>query len=182
MAKKPLPTAEQLRQLLRYDPETGKLFWFRRPASMFKAHSHEVTWNKRFADKEAFTSLTAEGYLQGTILGWRYNAHRVIWAMVHNEWPKSHLDHINGCRSDNRMVNLRMVSDQANARNQKRYSSNTSGVTGVQWHKAAAKWTANIRSDHGRNLYLGLFDDFNDAVSARKAAEVRLGYHPNHGR
>ena len=60
-------------------------------------------------------------------------------------------------------------------------SSNTSGVTGVYWHKGANKWVSRITSG-GEHVYLGSFSWLDDAVAARKAAELDHLYHENHGR
>ncbi|MBU0368027.1 hypothetical protein, partial [Acinetobacter baumannii] len=83
MAKKPIPTPEELRQLLRYEPETGKLFWLPREPWRFEvrctsAASVCTRWNARYAGREAFTSISAQGYKQGGILRHQLSAHRVI--------------------------------------------------------------------------------------------------------
>lgn len=178
---RPQPTPEILRKLLRYEPETGKLFWRKRPVKMFTEDCYAKMWNTRFANKAAFTSVEGFGYRQGTFLGERYLAHRAIWAMVHDEWPAEQIDHINGDPSDNRINNLRSVSCAENGRNKKRPSTNTSGVTGVRWDKAAGKWHSQIKRD-GHSIHLGFFTDFSEAAAARRAAEAQYGFHENHGR
>jgi hypothetical protein len=100
--------------------------------------------------------------------------------MVHGYWPKE-VDHINGDSCDNRLVNLREVNHQQNMRNAKRRSDNSSGATGVYYIKATGRWIAQIRVDN-RGRHLGAFNSFEEAVAARKAAEVALGFHENHGR
>lgn len=89
------------------------------------------------------------------------------------------IDHINGDPSDNRLENLRNVSHEVNGRNLARRKNNTSGVTGVSRH--GSKWVARICPSR-RTIYIGIFDSFDDAVAARRAAEVKYGYHPNRGR
>lgn len=186
MAQTALPTPEELRKLLRYEPDTGKLYWLERTLDLFRdgkqsAEHNCAAWNGRFANKEAFTAVHGEGYRQGTIFSRVYFAHRVIWAMVHGAWPADQLDHINGVRDDNRIKNLRAVTNQENGRNKKLPSDNTSGVMGVGWHKPACKWAAQINVS-GRCVYLGVFTKKDDAIAARKAAEVKFGFHENHGR
>lgn len=187
MAKRPLPTPEELRQLLRYEPETGKLFWRERPVELFaaggkftKEHGAKV-WNARWANQEAFTATAKEGYKVGAVFFKTMRAHRVIWAIVHGNWPKEQVDHINGMRSDNRITNLRCVSDAENKKNMKRYSNNVSGKAGVSWYSRIAKWSAEIKV-HGRKIRLGQFNVLEDAIAAREAAEVKYGFHRNHGR
>lgn len=179
------PTYYEVSSLLKYDPETGKLFWLPRPCSMFEncAYASErlaSIWNTKFSNSEAFTALNDRGYHHGDLLGKRYRAHILIWLLAHQYWPDKKIDHINGVRSDNRIINLRLVSDLENGRNQRRYRTNTSGFTGVTFDKRIGKWCAQIEM-LGRAKSLGYFDDFSDAVDARKKANVTFGFHPNHG-
>jgi len=68
MANHQLPSPDILRQLLSYDPETGKLMWLKRPADMFPSGRIAASWNARLAGKEAFTATTG-GYFVGGIFG-----------------------------------------------------------------------------------------------------------------
>ena len=101
--------------------------------------------------------------------------------MHHGAWPKKGIDHINGITDDNRISNLRDVSQSDNMRNMTTPCRNTSGRIGVYWFARDCKWQAQIRAD-GKTKHLGYFDDINDAIAARKAAEIEYGYHENHGR
>ncbi len=181
MAAQELPDPELLRKLLRYEPETGKLFWNHRPLDMFKKKQTWAAWNTRWAGKEAFTSTNLHGYRQGNIFKCVTRAHRVIWAIVTGRWPSEQIDHINGIRTDNRLQNLREVSGSENSKNKCQRSNNTSGVTGVSWSRDKQKWLADIRVNR-KQIYIGRFDNFEDAVAARKAAEAKYGFHENHGR
>ena len=174
MAAKTLPDIDTLHQLLRYEPETGKLFWKER-------EDVPSQWNARYAGKEAFTCVMGAGYKQGSINSTLLYAHRVIMAMVIGEWPPEDVDHINGDRADNRLCNLRLATRSENMRNMKLPSRNASGCIGVSWDKGTQKWLAQIGID-GRNKYLGVFTSKADAIAARKAAEAELGFHRNHGR
>lgn len=80
------------------------------------------------------------------------------------------VDHINHNTLDNRRENLRVVSSSCNSMNRRLRTDNSSGVTGVRWHKATGKWQADIMA-FGTNIYLGLFVDKDDAIKARKEAE-----------
>ena len=82
------------------------------------------------------------------------------------------VDHKNHNKKDNRKHNLRIVTRSQNNMNRKLFSNNTSGVTGVCWNKAANKWAAHIRINKKR-IHLGYFNDFEDAVKARKEAEEK---------
>ena len=111
-----------------------------------------------------------------------YQAHRVAWLLHTGECPgEFQIDHIDGCRTNCRMSNLRLVNNQENSMNQRKRSDNTSGVTGVSWDKNSGKWRVTIYN-YGKKLHLGLFDDKFEAICARKSAERKLGYHENHGK
>ena len=176
---------ELLRKLLGYDPETGLLWWRVRTPDMFGSSntSHRTckTFNTRYSGKEAFNTDNGDGYRQGTALGIKQFAHRVAWAIHYGEWPDGQIDHQNGNKSDNRIENIRDVSHHENGRNQKISIANTSGFTGVYWHKRGQRWCARIRH-LDRNVNLGTFSRKGDAIAARKEAEVKYGYHANHGR
>jgi hypothetical protein len=170
-----------LRELLRYDPETGKLFWRERKEGWFPSHRACRVWNGQHSGKEALTSPHKPGrYLTGAVLDRRVSAHRVAWALHHGAWPSGHIDHINGEPTDNRIANLRVVTNRDNRRNMALPRDNKTGVMGVTWDAARGKWAAQIGSKPKR--FLGRFDSFDDAVAARRSAEQDDGYHPNHGR
>lgn len=174
----PLPDRDYLLKRLRYEPETGKLFWLPKPVAEFLNPLAAKTWNTRFAGQEALNGHTSMGYLGGRIDYRRYAAHRVIWKMMTGEEPIE-VDHINGIRSDNRFANLRSVSPSENRKNMRLSRYNKSGVSGVA--ETQYGWTAKI-SINGTPIWLGLHETKAEAVAARVAAERVAGFHPNHGR
>lgn len=170
---------KELLSLLSYCPTTGVLRWKPRPRHLFNSDASHTRFNSTQAGEEAFTS-ECEGYKTGKIFGKQLKASRVIFCMLYGRFPNK-VDHINGDRSDNRQVNLREVTSLENQQNRKLNTNNRSGCPGVSWKKANQKWIAQIRND-GKYVYLGMFDELQDAIDARKAAEKRYGYHQNHGR
>jgi hypothetical protein len=178
MAKSDLPPADVLRQLLRYEPETGKLFWLERPREMFGTEVRQRQWNTRHAGTEAFIYSEPSGYLCGQIFSKRQRAHIVAWAISYGEAPSGTIDHINHDPSDNRLCNLRQVTQTANSRNQAMRKNNTSGITGV--FRFRGKWGASITVDR-KALHLGYFETIQEAAAARQAAERKYGFHENHG-
>lgn len=159
-----------LKARLDYDPDTGRLFW--------KSHfSRKPNWNAKCAGKEALTAIS-NGYKVGTIDGVKCYAHRIAFAIHNGYWPEQ-VDHINHDRTDNRAINLRNSNPAENSKNSPRSPLNTSGATGV-YFAPSSRWVARICANKNR-LFLGTFDRFEDAVSARKAAEAKYGFHENHG-
>ena len=173
-------TPAELRKLITYDPDTGKMTWLKRPVEMFATERASKVWNKRFAGTPAF-SVKKSGYLEGKIFYRDYSAHRVAWAIQMGVWPADQIDHINGYKADNRISNLRVVTSLENLRNQKMAKNNRSGVMGIHWHKRKQKWQAGI-SVENKQIYLGSFDCLEEAKAARAAANVKYGFHKNHGR
>lgn len=169
-------TIDELRQYVGHDPVTGDLWWLPRDGTTPRAAS----WNARFAWRKTFVSVGTKGYLQGRILGECLLAHRLMWALATGAWPKEQIDHINGDRTDNRLLNLREFSAAENARNRKR-PNGRDGKVGVSWEKKTRKWHARIKVD-GKNINLGRYHDFAVAVAARRDAEKQFGFAINHAR
>ena len=155
-------TQDRLKEVLHYDPITGLFTWKVATARCIKVG--EIAGCKH-----------SSGYIHTKIDYKNYRAHRLAWLYVHGYMPENDLDHINQIRDDNRIVNLREVSKQCNARNCGNSKRNVSGVKGVSLSKAMNKWHAYIRA-HGKRNHLGFYNDFADAVCARLAAEQCLNW------
>lgn len=179
MVSKSELTQEYLQECFSYDESSGVLSWNYRPQSHFTTSRGYKIFSKSFAGKPA-GYRSQDGYINVELDGVAYRIHILIWFLVKGEMPKF-VDHENGVRDDNRIVNLRNVEKADNARNAKRRSDNTSGVTGVTWMKRLRKWQVSINFN-GTSFYIGVFADFYEAVKARKEAEEFYGYHKNHGR
>lgn len=156
---------EKLRSLLRYDPETGMLFWRERPSGLFKLVRDANAWNARFALKEAFTQTSKWGYKVGLISGLPYRAHRVAWTIQTGAWPKNDIDHVNGNRPDNRFCNLREATRSENNRNTSARSKSTSQFLGVCWTTERSKWLVRAKIN-GRVRHIGSFKSEIDAARA----------------
>jgi hypothetical protein len=161
-------TYEQAISVLEYDPLTGVLTW---KISRPKCKAGAVVGN-------VMTTGAGKKYLQFMALGTMYLAHRVIVLIMTGSFPDCEVDHIDGNGLNNAWSNLRMVSRLDNTRNQRRGRNNTSGCRGVR--KSHTKWEAYILNNR-QTIRLGRFDDKQDAIAARKKAEVEFGFHPNHG-
>ena len=173
-------THDLLLQVLDYDPDEGSMIWKYRPESMFKRKCHYVSWNKRYAGRNA-TETRRAGYPQIRIFGKSYAAHRVAWFYVHGAWPEMQVDHINRVKHDYRITNLRCVEPYQNGMNVGRRSNNTSGVTGASWDGERQSWKVSITTK-GKRTCLGYFDNLFDAAAARIAAQNQMGFARDHGR
>lgn len=180
MAKTRTIPIETLRQLFDCDFTNGNLVWKRRPQEMFSSKKHCNIWNARFVGKRAFTYKRDDGYFTGAIFNKPYRAHRIVFAMYHGVWPKHEIDHINHDRADNCIANLREVTRQENTKNASIPKDNSSGVIGVWRHVENKKWVAEIKHNKTK-ICLGHYAMKEDAIAARKAAEVKYGFHQNHG-
>lgn len=173
-------TPELCRQLLRYEPEAGRLFWKPRLPELFAAPRHCSAWNARYAYKEAFTFIGNHGYREGAIHRVNFTAQRVVYAIVHGFWPNGVIDHIDGDRLNNRVENLRDVPQSINLRNASGKSNNTSGETGVSFRPGRGKWRARVMVD-GVERSLGHFNTKEEAIAAHKAAMRQDGFTERHG-
>ena len=150
-------TAEYLRSILHYDPESG-------------IFTRKVSTSSRAKVGDVAGCPDGGGYLQIRIQSRLYLAHRLAWLHTYGVWPKDQIDHINRNRSDNRIYNLREVTNKQNLQNAGKYSHNTSGHPGVYWHKQRSKWQVKIRHNQ-KLIHLGYFSILEEAIAARKAAE-----------
>lgn len=82
------------------------------------------------------------------------------------------IDHIYHNKRDNRKSRLRIVSNSQNQMNRSTPSQNTSGHRGISFHKNKQKWISQIGLN-GKLIYLGIFDDINDAIHVRRQAEKK---------
>ena len=147
---------DALKSLLRYEPDTGLIYWIAKGKGMIKK-------------KPAGTKLHS-GYLGICIGPKRWQAHRIAWALHTGAWPKDQIDHINGIRTDNRICNLREATNSQNGKNLGLSKANTSGVKGVCFCKQTGKWRATIKLNF-KQIDLGRFEKIEDAALARNLAE-----------
>lgn len=130
-------TADEARQLLDYDPETGLLRW--RQTTL-----KPKEWNTRWAGKVTGYRDERSHCLQVRLNNRIYVAHRLARLIMTGEWPAEEIDHISGDWSDNRWKNLREATRGENMRNKAKQSNNTSGYRGVRFRPHHGKWEARI--------------------------------------
>ena len=175
---------EALRQSVDYDEQTGLLAWKIRDEKTFvdrpgkTAKAAASAFNKSFAGKCAFSTISTHGYLVGGFLGKRLYAHQVAYFLVRSVWPSHNIDHIDGNKINNTPSNLRDVSQSINLRNAIKPQTNTSGILGV--YEKRGKWLAFITLQR-KKVHLGTFASKGEAVAARKAADALSGFTSRHG-
>lgn len=177
---------DHVRILLDYDPETGELTWRERAAEWFSEGKRPQAvmakiWNKQFAGKRAFTALNGQGYLHGSFLQRNYYAHQVAWTHFHGAFPESPIDHIDQVKTNNRINNLRVVEPWENQRNLRLLKNNKSGHPGVGWVERDQRWYARV-TVNDKPIHLGYFEQKEDAIAARMAANEKYMFHENHGK
>lgn len=171
-----------LKELLTYNPRTGFFTWKARSPDYFLADCYCKRWNTRYAGKIAGTKTrTGDGksYVVISIFGTPFKAHRLAFMWMCGYMPTAG-DHENGIGTDNRWLNLRDTDFLQNSKNQRRRKDNSTGCTGVNWSKRDKKYIARICVNY-KQIYLGFYEDLNKAIEARKEAEVKYGFHKNHG-
>jgi len=113
------------------------------------------------------------GYLIIKFQGKAYRHHRVAWALAHGDWPVHEIDHINGVKSDNRLINLRDATPAANSQNKREaYRNSRTGSQGVTLMGYGAFLSRIFRN--GKRIYIGVFDTQEEAAAAYRAKKLEL--------
>lgn len=156
-------TQEQLKEVVAYNPETG--IFTRLVASGYRGC---------YKAGNEIGSPNALGYIETTLLGKRVALHRLAWFYMTGEWPKGHIDHLDGNRGRNVWLNLRDVTRKVNQQNMRKATraSNT-GMLGASLDRLTGKYVARIRHE-GKYLNLGRFDTAEEAHAAYVEAKRRL--------
>jgi len=158
-----------LKSNLHYNPENGEFTWLKYRSKYAKAGAPAGhVWNCHHSGKK---------YLVIRFAGRIYMAHHLAWILSSGETPEQ-IDHINGNGLDNRLLNLRLASNEQNSKNKKLSKLNKTGVTGVSLRRG--KYSVVIGNNY-KTIHLGTYVNFFDAICARKSAEKSLGFHANHG-
>jgi len=156
-------TQERLKEVLDFDPVTGKFYWIN-PTS------------NRTKKGEISNTPARDGYLRISIDKYKFQAHRLAFLFMVGRLPEHEIDHINRNRKDNSWANLREATRVQNAKNITTPKTNTSGFMGVAFDPRRNKWRAFIRKN-GRQFWLGYHTSKEKAIQARINAEIRFsGY------
>lgn len=151
-------TAQILRDLYHYNPETG-IFTRRIRRGGYLAGGMAGSHKKK-------------GYLSIAYLGKEYPAHRVAWLYVYGKWPNGFIDHKNGIKSDNRIENLREANSKLN--NENRRTASTKSRTGLLGAYPFKNRFVAFIGTNGKNKNLGYFDTAEEAHEAYLKAKRKI--------
>ena len=154
-------TVDDVLSVLRYIEETGA---FVRTKGMGGRHAGSVAG-----------SLDRHGHRLIHVFGRRIAAHRLAWFVSYGKWPSHEIDHINGERDDNRLVNLREATHAENLQNQRRAKSDnkSTGILGAYKSNKRGRWESKIQIN-GKLKYLGTFESPDAAHEAYVRAKREL--------
>ncbi len=172
-----------LNKILRYDNDTGMVYWKERDESITPNTSALKKWNTIYSYTEAGWK-NKKGYItigvkhdietNGKLI--KLLCHRVVFALVNGRWPETLLDHRNGNPSDNRINNLEESNHSKNAKNSKPYGQ--SGYKNIQYDsRGDGKWRVRIRVN-GKEVHIGNYKRLEDAIEARDIAYREHDYVP----
>lgn len=148
-------THTRLCELLHYNDENGTFIW---KVKRKKGNLGSIAGTKQ-----------SSGYWFIGIDNKRYLAHRLAWFYVYKQWPVDVIDHINQNKCDNRISNLRSVSQKENGKNIAVKKSNTSSATGIRFRPDGRKnpWHARVMHDR-KEISLGHYLTLEEAKNARQ--------------
>ena len=135
-----------------YNPETGGIY------------------NQRGA---RIKTKCSDGYIQLCVtlgdLRTTVRGHRVAWFLYYGVWPKEAIDHIDGCKTNNKLSNMREASRSLNSQNQKMHRNGR--PVGVSYLRNDNKWLARAPRrflDHvaDRPTYIGIYRTMEEAGKA----------------
>jgi hypothetical protein len=161
-------TAERLRELLHYDPETGKWTW---RVDRHRRNNGTGAIVARAGDLAG--SRHHSGYTHIRIDGRKYGSSRLAWLYMTGAWPLLTIDHRNTRRDDDSWSNLRLASASQQCANQQRRRDNKSGLKGVCFNVRRQKFVAAVQIN-GKRRFLGyhLTAEAAHAVYAKAANDL----------
>lgn len=161
MVQNKRPSYKDVAKILRYEPETGHLY--------YRVNIPFGAWVK--AGQRAGCARKDGRYRVVRIDGKNYEEHQICWLLYYKRWPRKGytIDHENRIKTQNNIENLREATRSQNQANKDLTKSNKSGYKGVRRASCGIKWIAMIKID--RVMYqLGLFKTKRRALLAYNRA------------
>ena len=155
-------TQERLKELLRYDPETGLFYWLQDRGVRKTGYVAGCT-------KRTYVAISVDNKI--------YRGHLLAWFYMTGEWPDPFVDHKDLNKHHNAWDNLREATKSQNMANVGKIKSNKSGLKGVSRYRAGEKygkpWQASIGKD-GKSKHLGHFATKEEAHAAYVVAAQNI--------
>ena len=162
-------TQDKLKSLLHYNPRSGEFTWKTSPSRKVSA-----------GDIAGYPNNL--GYIKIGINRKSYGAHRLAFLYMTGVMPSVSIDHQNHNPNDNRWENIIEAGQELNGKNRRQSVNNKTGITGVYTYRNRKKIRFGaVISLNKKQHYIYTGYDFFEACCARKSAEIKYGYHPNHG-
>jgi hypothetical protein len=158
-------TQKRLKELFNYNPETGL---FTRLVDRGNTKSGDIAGT---TGKQGYTYISVDYKI--------YSAHRLAFLYMTGEIP-AQVDHQDHIKNNNTWINLSPSNPELNAKNMFLPSHNTSGVIGTYWSNRRKCWYAEIKIK-GKKIHLGGYKTLEEAAKVRQAANIKYGFHKNHG-
>lgn len=156
-----LPPWEVINYFIRYEQETGLMYW-------------KINASRYIKAGKILGHVNQAGYRKVKFFGTTYMQHRLAWYLHYKTDPKSMLiDHIDGNKSNNKIANLRLADYSQNRINTGIRSNNKTGVIGVHFCKKRKRYTAVV-SANGKRVYQKYFDSLQAASKARFAVATEV--------
>lgn len=159
---KALPTQAELWKMFNYHSD-GYLIWRIKPAK-----------NINIGDRAG--SVNERGYTHISVNGVRYKAHRLIYKFFKGDFNNDLIiDHDDSNPLNNRVENLKAITQKENIQKKKQHSNNISGLSWVSWYKTYKKWQAQYQDENGKRKFLGYFTSKYEAyhLAAEATAKVK---------
>lgn len=160
-----LPDISLVSSTISYDPFTGLFTWKTHRCNKIKIGDAAGTKHR-------------DGYCYIVINKKRFPSHRLAWFLHYGHEPVNFIDHINGKRTDNRIINLREATQKQNAENRLLHKNNSTGFRNVHFNKRARKFQVALEHN-GDSVYCGIFDKVEDADKTARFVRSKLFTHAN---
>ncbi len=157
-------TQDRLKEVIRYDPETGIFTW--------------RVYRSQIARPGNVAGQIKNGYRYIVVDGVSYRAARLAWLYMEGYFPEHEVDHKDRVRDNDKWENLVHKTPQCNSRNRGLRRDNKSGVPGVIWNKQNSKWQVSIKINPKKRVHLGYYTDLVTAAKARWEGEIKYCF-PN---
>lgn len=140
-----------IEKILGYCPDCGNVFWR-------VGRGNQYTYPGKIVD-----TVTTFGYLSVKAIGFEYKAHRIAWRLHTGSWPKDKIDHIDGNRTNNRILNLRESTERENSQNKRVHREGHLAGTSYCKRRKLYKSYYRIRS---KQFFIGYFKTKEEANAA----------------